>query len=173
MAAMEPVDQRPQKQHSIAIEGFDGTTEVIAADEIRFCMPTKDCVQFWATIVACFVVIALGVFFMIYQGQSSAYYSVGLTMIGLGSGVLIPGLALIFLVRLQLLNLQQGPIMVPWLRVRRPDSYPQIGMYTHVVQPGVGMNMKPPSRSRHVAWQKNACFKGQQSCLEFDAIQND
>lgn len=128
MAAMEPVEeQRPRKTHNIAIEGFDGKTEIVEADELRVCVPTKECIQFWATIVACFVVIGLGVFFMIFQGPTSVYYSVGLAMIGLGSGVLIPGTLSFFQYSD---DVQQVPIMVSWHRQGRPNSCPEVGMTT-------------------------------------------
>lgn len=121
MAAMEPVERPPHKEHSIAIGGFDGKMEIVDADEIRVCVPTRACIQFWATIIACFVVVALGVFFMIYQGQGSAYYSVGLTMIGLGSGVLIPGT--LFLLW-YFSDSQKAQITESWRKRRRPNSCP-------------------------------------------------
>lgn len=88
----EPEPPRPDDDHQIAIHGFDGqATQIIEADELRVCVPTKQCIAFWATIIACFLAMALGVFFMIYQGTTSPYYSFGMALLGLGVGVLIPG----------------------------------------------------------------------------------
>lgn len=88
----EPEPLRKESDHHIAIHGFDGeTTEIIRADEVRFFAPTKTCVQFWATIIACFLAMVMGAFFMLYQGTTSPYYSFGMALLGLGVGVLIPG----------------------------------------------------------------------------------
>lgn len=168
MAAMEPVEEQPaRKSHSIAIEGFDGKTEIVEADELRVCVPTKECIQFWATIVACFVVIGLGVFFMIFQGPTSAYYSVGLAMIGLGSGVLIPGTLPLFR---YFDNMQQAPIMVSWHRQGRPDSRPKVGMTTQRIQADRCQVVSPSSCCRSSPYQKVACLHFQKSRLEFNAF---
>lgn len=87
---MEEVPIR-KTSHTIAVTGFDGKSSIVEADEIRVCVPTKECIQFWATVIACFLAIAVGVFFMVFQGTGSTYYSVGLALLGLGTGVLIPG----------------------------------------------------------------------------------
>lgn len=87
---MEEVPKR-KDSHTIAVTGFDGKNDILEADEIRVCVPTKECIQFWATVIACFLAMAIGVFFMVFQGTGSAYYSVGLSLLGLATGVLIPG----------------------------------------------------------------------------------
>ncbi len=93
MEAVKP--ERANSENHIAIASFDGESpKIIKATELRICVPTRSCIQFWATIVACFVAIAVGVFLMIFQGPDSAYYSVGLALLGLATGVLIPGDAL-------------------------------------------------------------------------------
>jgi hypothetical protein len=86
--------QEPKKmsEHSIAIHGFDGeATQVIDADEIRFCVPTKTCIQFWATIIACFVAVAIGVVFMLIPDTTGKLFPIGNSLLCLGCGVLIPG----------------------------------------------------------------------------------
>lgn len=83
---------KSEKQHSIAVSGFDGEdAQIIHADELRVCVPTKQCIQFWATIVACFVAVAIGVILMTVWPSTSAYFPIGNTMLGMGIGVLIPG----------------------------------------------------------------------------------
>ena len=74
----------------IAVFDADGHLHEVQADEIRICAPTAKCVKFWAHLGAALVVVAIGVFFMIYQGPTSAYFSVGLGLLTLGVGVLIP-----------------------------------------------------------------------------------
>jgi ABC-type dipeptide/oligopeptide/nickel transport system permease component len=108
----EPEPPRKESDHQIAIHGFDGEpTTIVQADEIRFFAPTKKCVTFWSTIIACFLAIGLGVFFMIYQGTTSPYYSFGMALIGLGVGVLIPGAFSFFL----------GPFPHPHLCYQGPN----------------------------------------------------
>jgi hypothetical protein len=83
---------KPKKQHSIAVTGFDGEdAQIIHADELRVCVPTKQCIQFWATIIACFVAVVIGVVLMTVWPPTSAYFPIGNTMMGMGIGVLIPG----------------------------------------------------------------------------------
>jgi len=78
--------------HSIALrDPFNGHTTVVEADEIHLCIPTRECVQFWVTVAACLIALALGVFFMVWQGSQSAYFFIGEGLLGLSIGVLIPG----------------------------------------------------------------------------------
>lgn len=85
---------QPRKSsHIIAIEGFDGETEFIEADELRVCVPTRKCIQFWCTIITCFIAMAIGVFFMIFQGPTSVYFNIGEAMLAMAIGILIPGVS--------------------------------------------------------------------------------
>lgn len=77
--------------HTIALRGMDGVVELVQADEIRVCVPTKDCVQFWVTVGTCIVCIGIGVFFMAWQGYGSPYFVIGQALLTLALGVLIPG----------------------------------------------------------------------------------
>lgn len=80
---------------NIAILDFDGKIQYVKTDKLRFCLPTMKCVQFWATIVTCFICIGLGVFFMLFDPGDAetkrTYFNVGEAMVALGIGVLIPG----------------------------------------------------------------------------------
>lgn len=89
---MEKAEIKKQSDHQIAIHGFDGEeAQIITADEIRFCVPTKKCVQFWATIIACFIAIAIGVVFMLISNDTQQLFAIGQALLCLGCGVLIPG----------------------------------------------------------------------------------
>lgn len=83
--------RRVDSAHRIAVSDFDGHVRVIKADELRVCMPTRECAQFWVTIVACFFGAGLGVFFMVWGGQASTYFEVGLGLLSVSVGILIPG----------------------------------------------------------------------------------
>lgn len=90
MEAKEP--EPPRRENTIAIAGFDGeATQIIEADEIRFCAPTKKCIQFWAAIVTAFVAIGVGIALMLIDGTDSKYFATGSTLLGFGIGFLIPG----------------------------------------------------------------------------------
>lgn len=163
---MEPV-----KKHSIAIEGFDGQTEIVQADELRVCVPTKACIQFWATIVACFVCIGLGVFFMIYQGTTSAYYSVGLAMIGLGTGCLsrVTSSSL----RISFLTLFQVQTTEVWHQRRMPRARPFQVVNTHRV-PCFFLLVIVHVRSMNLTlWKHLTHLKMKKSCLETDTTKHD
>lgn len=76
----------------IAIEQFDGGPPLLVeANSYRVCIPTARCVQFWATIIACFLGIAIGLFLMLFAGPTGAYFNVGLVLLTTSIGVLIPG----------------------------------------------------------------------------------
>jgi len=77
--------------HRVAIRDFSGQIEVVEADEIHFCVPTKECAQFWITIVACFVSIGIGIWFMVWQGTTSTYFFIGEALLSTALGILIPG----------------------------------------------------------------------------------
>lgn len=74
----------------IAIFDADGNLHQIEADEVKLCAPTAKCIKFWAHLACAIIVVAIGMFFMIYQGTSSNYFSIGLGLLTLGVGVLIP-----------------------------------------------------------------------------------
>ena len=78
-------------QHRIAVRDFDGNMEVVEADELRACMPTAACLKFWATIASCLVAMGLAVFLMIWGGPNSDLLKAGTALLGLATGVLIPG----------------------------------------------------------------------------------
>lgn len=82
---------RKASDHRIAVRDYNGHTEILEADELRVCVPTKECVKFWVTCASCVIAIGIGVFFMVYQGASGVYFAIGEAMLSLGIGVLIPG----------------------------------------------------------------------------------
>lgn len=81
----------PKKEHSIGVFDADGHMQVVQADEVRICAPTPKCMKFWATFVACLIAVGVGIFFMVWEGTTSAYFFVGEGLLSLGIGVLIPG----------------------------------------------------------------------------------
>lgn len=85
-----PLETREDSEHRIAIHDFNGNVRYIEADELVFCVPTKACVQFWATLIGAIIAIGIGVFFMIWRGESSVYFPIGSALLGTGLGVLMP-----------------------------------------------------------------------------------
>lgn len=83
--------ERKQSDHVIAFQDGDGHMQTVRADEMRVCVPTSECMKFWVTVGACVVAVGIGVFFMVYQGPTSAYFAIGEGLLALGIGVLIPG----------------------------------------------------------------------------------
>ena len=80
-----------EKKHSIGVFDADGNMQVVEADGVRICAPTPKCMKFWATFAACLIAIGVGIFFMIWEGTTSAYFYVGQSLLSLAVGVLIPG----------------------------------------------------------------------------------
>lgn len=76
--------------HTIAVYDADGKIHTVEADEIRMCAPTTKCVKFWVQFASAIIVLALGTFFMIFQGTQSLYFNIGEAMVALGVGILIP-----------------------------------------------------------------------------------
>lgn len=76
--------------HTIAVYDADGKIHTVNADEIRMCAPTSKCIRFWIQFASALIVVALGTFFMIWQGTSSLYFNIGEALLALGVGVLIP-----------------------------------------------------------------------------------
>jgi hypothetical protein len=81
---------RSNSNHTIAVFDADGTMHRVQADEIRMCAPTTKCVTFWVQCFSAVMVIALGTFFMIFQGASSTFFPIGSSLLSLGVGILIP-----------------------------------------------------------------------------------
>jgi len=80
----------PADERRIAIHRFNGEIEIVHADELRICVPTKECVQFWLTCLGSIICIAMGIFFMIFEGSDSTYFPIGSALLGTGVGGLIP-----------------------------------------------------------------------------------
>jgi hypothetical protein len=74
----------------IAIYDADGNLHQIEADEVHMCAPTSKCIKFWATILCAVLVMGIGIFFMVFQGATGVYFSIGEALLALGVGVLIP-----------------------------------------------------------------------------------
>lgn len=85
---MKPVQR---ESHIIAVSSFNGKTKLVDADEVRVCVPTKECLQFWVSVCTCAASMILGVFFMIYQGTTSVYFNIGLSLLLFAIGTLTPG----------------------------------------------------------------------------------
>lgn len=76
----------------IAIAQFDGSEpQLVRARQLRICVPTRKCVMFWATVIACFIGIALGALFMTFRGPDNPYFYFGTALLSSSIGVLIPG----------------------------------------------------------------------------------
>ena len=81
----------PLKKHSIAVDNFEtGQVDIVEADEYRVCVPTKACVQFWATIVACFMCMVFALVIMPLSDPNSVLFHLAGSLLGLAVGVLIP-----------------------------------------------------------------------------------
>ena len=57
---MEMEKIKKEDDHKIAVQGFEGDHTILDVDEIRLCVPTRKCIQFWAQIIACFIVMIVG-----------------------------------------------------------------------------------------------------------------
>ncbi len=81
----------PLKKHSIAVDNFEtGGVDIVEADEYKVCIPTKACVQFWATIVACFMCMVFALVVMPLSDPNSVLFHLAGSLLGLAVGVLIP-----------------------------------------------------------------------------------
>lgn len=89
-AAPTPTPKRTVSEHRIAIQKMSGEIEVVEADEYRAFQCTKECVQFWATTMACAVLLVFGVVMMCVRGQGDPLFPMWSSMAALGAGVLIP-----------------------------------------------------------------------------------
>jgi hypothetical protein len=83
--------RKKSSSHSIALGNFDGKApQVVEADEYYICIPTKDCIQFWATLVACFIVSAVSLILMIIRGTSDPLFYLWEALFAFAFGVLVP-----------------------------------------------------------------------------------
>lgn len=92
---MEEAQKGPGKKEShIAIAGFHGDVQVVAAAQLKVCVPTKECIQFWfhmlAAVFACLAGIALMCVFRTTGLNDPPVFQAGVAMLALGVGVLIP-----------------------------------------------------------------------------------
>lgn len=86
------VENKSTQKRSVGVLDIDtGKVTVYDADNIRVCVPTWKCMQFWATFFACLVAIGIGTFLMCWQGAGNPYFYAGQSLLALGIGVLIPG----------------------------------------------------------------------------------
>jgi len=76
--------------HTIAIQTFEGETQIIEADELRVCLPNKACIQFWVMIITCFAMVVIGIVFMTAWDPLSPYFFIGEAMMTTALGILIP-----------------------------------------------------------------------------------
>ena len=79
------------RKASIAIGNFDGEMpHVVEADRLYLCVPTKDCVQFWATLIACFLVSGVCLVLMIVRGTGDDLFYLWEALFSFSFGVLVP-----------------------------------------------------------------------------------
>lgn len=77
--------------HSIALSGFNGEGPlVVEADEYYVCVPTKDCIQFWATLIACFIVSGVSLTLMAVRGIEDPLFYLWEALFAFAFGVLVP-----------------------------------------------------------------------------------
>lgn len=87
---MEHIPER-KESHKIFIAGFTREDDrIVDADEIRVCLPNKTCIQFWVTVVSCFIAMGLGIFLMIYQRTDATLFAIGEALLSVAIGVLFP-----------------------------------------------------------------------------------
>lgn len=90
MEEIKPAPQRTKSEHRIAIQKQDGEVEVVEADEYRPFQCTTACVQFWATILTCGVLLVFGIVMLAIRGTGDTMAPLWAAMVSLGAGVLIP-----------------------------------------------------------------------------------
>ena len=83
-----PVEKK--ESHTIAIQTFSEGVKVIEADQLRVCVPTKECLQFWVHTAACIAAFIVGVVFMGIYDSATTKFAVGQGLLALAVGVLIP-----------------------------------------------------------------------------------
>ena len=84
-------ETKAEDGHSIGISAFNnGEVQVVEVDEILLCMPTKDCVQFWVTIIVCGFVIILCIIGMALFQTDDPKFQICIGFFGLAWGVLVP-----------------------------------------------------------------------------------
>jgi hypothetical protein len=90
---METRPQAPpaRTESTYAIPGFDGeATQIVKADKIAVCVPTANCVKFWAMLVACFIGLGVGILFVALFPVGSVVFEFGLGLATLAFGILVP-----------------------------------------------------------------------------------
>lgn len=89
---MEEEKSKVVQKHSTGILDIDtGKVTIYDTENIRVCVPTWKCMQFWATFLACLIAIGVGLFLMCWQGTNNPYFYTGESLLALGIGVLLPG----------------------------------------------------------------------------------
>lgn len=92
---MEEAPAKNPSEHVIAVANFDGSVTKVEANELRVCVPTRECIQFWAHTIACVVAVIAGLLMMcLFRATGpipdSAVFQAGASLLSLGIGVLIP-----------------------------------------------------------------------------------
>jgi hypothetical protein len=87
--------EKKPSEHVIALANFDGSVTKVEANELRVCVPTRECIQFWAHTLACVVAVIAGIVLMaLFRATGpvpdAAVFQAGASLLALGIGVLIP-----------------------------------------------------------------------------------
>lgn len=89
---LTPAHYPPRKQsHAIMHFSGDGEPDMIEADEIHYCLPTQQCIQFWVTICTCLAAVVFSAVMMIVQGIESPLFYLWEAIFAVAWGVLVPG----------------------------------------------------------------------------------
>jgi len=75
---------------STAIVTADGDIQVVKATNVRVCVPTAKCAKFWAQFAICVLAIVVGVFLVAYFPSSTVQFNVGIGLLTLGIGNMLP-----------------------------------------------------------------------------------
>ena len=74
----------------IAVQNFEGGTDIVEADEVKCCIAEKSCIQFWAQIIACAFVMIATLILMVIQGADSKLFYLWEGLFATSFGVLVP-----------------------------------------------------------------------------------
>lgn len=82
----------PRKTESTyAIPGFNGgPAEIVKADKIAICVPTKECIQFWFTMLTVAAGVITGTVMMILTPPQSSLFNMWEALALFCFGVLVP-----------------------------------------------------------------------------------